>query len=598
MPTPSRNLSAETLSQFRLFETVPIDRLNDLQDSIEVMEFPKGHRVCEQGTEGNSLFLVHSGEVRVIRKDPDGNLETLGNLGPGDYFGEISVLTGDPMSADVVATTDIEVYIVNGEKVRELCAENPLLSMTMVKAMSVRLLRNVPVFESCPDDLLCEVMESVKEKIFDRGELICEQGAQGGIIYLIKSGQVRVALGDGGDREETLGYLGPGDHFGEMSVLTGEPISANVIATMRTRVFALQGEEFERICEKNPILYKGISRTLSIRLREANQRKILKNLGRLTRVCPDQPESDPSVLTSTMAGIANEIWRQTHTRQLCLLPLPAEDVGNEDSIREIARIPQRIQISFGLESASEDQKQAILFEVAGCLGKTTHEWYRVGHVDLLTLSKPEVGEEMQWEHRVEETISLMKPLYSQILFMENVCSARTVLEECLPEEAVVVLVDLTDSKWQEEASHQDLQRWIPEGARYPHDREEKHWVLSAFGEERLRLLGKTLDDFPEKAVQIVIIHDPEKPILDYSRTRRLLKGATVNLLPFEEKWYRRGQPQEPKGNYPSLAILRGKNPRHARSFVGREISGNRIGLALGGGGARGMAHVGVIKVLL
>ena len=596
--TSTPNVTRAILSRFPIFRNESQEALMKVAESAEVRRLPEGAKLCEQGGEGKSLFLLNRGEVRVIRKDPDGNLETLGHLEEGDYFGEISVLTGDVMTADVISASEVEVFVLNAERFRDLCERDPLLSKGIGTVMSIRLLRNVPIFESCSDELLCEVMESVEEKSFDRGDLICKQGTRGGIIYLIKYGQVRITLGDGSHRAETLGYLGPGDHFGEMSVLTGEPVSANVIATMRTRLFMLQGDAFEAICEKNPVLYKGISRTLSIRLREANQRKILKNLGRLTRVSPDTADSDQSVLVSTMAGIASEIWRQTQTRQLCILPLPPEEVGNEDYIRDLAKIPKKIPMSFGLESATGDQKQAILFEVAGSLGTTSHEWYRVGNIDLLTLSQPEKEEEMAWERRVEETISLMKPLYSQILFMENVCSVETVLKECLPEETVAILVDFTDPKWQEEAVEGDLHRYVPEGMRYPHDLEERQWVLSAFGEERLRVLGKALTQYFYKTVQVIFIHHRDRPILDYSRVRRLLKGFTVNIMPFEERWFRKNESQEPDQVYPSLSIMRGKNPGLARSFVGRELAGNRIGLALGGGGARGMAHVGVIKVLL
>lgn len=598
MPTSDKTLSTNRFQQFSLFRSESIERLEEAIEAAERRFYAMGEVICKQGEEGRDLYLLHRGEVRVIRRHPDSSLETLGNLGPGDCFGEISVLTGDTISADVITAVDSEVFVLDGERFRDLCERDPLLSRGMGAVMSVRLMRNVPVFESCSDDLLCEVMEAVDEKTFERGDLICKQGTPGGYIYLIKSGQVRVTLGDGQNREEVLGYLGPGDHFGEMSVLTGEPVSANVAATMRTRVFALRGREFEAICEKNPVLYKGISRTLSIRLREANQRKILKNLGTLTRVCPDCPECDPSILTSTMAGIANQIWHSFRTRQLCLLPLPPKDVGDEEAIRTLGRIPGRIPISFGLKSGSEEQKQAILFEVAGCLEKTKHEWYRVGNVDLLTLAMPGPGEELAWEHRVEETISLMKPIYSQILFLENVCRLETVLEESLPEEAVTALVDLTDPKWQTPAEEEDFIAWVPEGNRCFEEFPGSYWVLSEQGKERFSRLGKTVAAFPDRNVRVVVVHHPERPILDYGLLRKLLGGAVVDILPFEERWYRRGRMAPPNGAHPSMSILKGRNPTYARACVGREMSGNRIGLALGGGGARGMAHVGVIKTLL
>jgi CRP/FNR family cyclic AMP-dependent transcriptional regulator len=62
-----------------------------------------GTVIVHQGDEGDALFLIESGQVEVRARDDDGNETTIATLGPGNYFGEIALVTGGPRNADVIA---------------------------------------------------------------------------------------------------------------------------------------------------------------------------------------------------------------------------------------------------------------------------------------------------------------------------------------------------------------------------------------------------------------------------------------------------------------------------------------------------------------
>ena len=111
-----------------------------------------------------------------------------------------------------------------------------------------------------------------------RGEVIIRQNDRGDTAYVIEAGEVEVRRsGDdparGEDqRDVLLGRLGPGDWFGEMSVLLGEPRSATVVALTDGRVRRLTREAFEQALADDPAHALALMRQLAARLRETDRR--------------------------------------------------------------------------------------------------------------------------------------------------------------------------------------------------------------------------------------------------------------------------------------------------------------------------------------
>ena len=66
-----------------------------------------GQMVVCQGDRGDALFLIEDGRAEVRATGADGSVATIATLGPGNYFGEIALVTGGPRTADVVAVTPL-----------------------------------------------------------------------------------------------------------------------------------------------------------------------------------------------------------------------------------------------------------------------------------------------------------------------------------------------------------------------------------------------------------------------------------------------------------------------------------------------------------
>jgi len=119
-------------------------------------------------------------------------------------------------------------------------------------------LNHVPIFAPLSDEEIGKVAEASSRRIFAPGEVIVRKGQEGGSMFVIVRGSVKVQLpGDDGPR--TINNLKTNDFFGEMSLLTGEPRTANVIADEETDVLQIRKAAIKPLFEANPELMKAIS---------------------------------------------------------------------------------------------------------------------------------------------------------------------------------------------------------------------------------------------------------------------------------------------------------------------------------------------------
>jgi len=104
--------------------------------------FHPGDTIIEEETGGGSMFIILSGMVLVQRRLPDGRTLDLARLGTYDYFGEMSLLTGEPRSASVVAHTECQVLEVAKHSLEPLLARRPDLAEQIAAIMAERKLKS------------------------------------------------------------------------------------------------------------------------------------------------------------------------------------------------------------------------------------------------------------------------------------------------------------------------------------------------------------------------------------------------------------------------------------------------------------------------
>jgi CRP-like cAMP-binding protein len=128
-------------------------------------------------------------------------------------------------------------------------------------------LSRVPIFAHCSADEIAAVASVAQESFFPPGQIIVTQGTPGQAFYMIITGRVEI-LRDG----VSLGAFGPGDFFGEMSLLDSAPRSATIRALDQTSCLMLSSWDFRALLERHPSIAIKLLEVLSRRLRVADER--------------------------------------------------------------------------------------------------------------------------------------------------------------------------------------------------------------------------------------------------------------------------------------------------------------------------------------
>ena len=138
----------------------------------------------------------------------------------------------------------------------------------MKQDSAVAALRGVSLFSGLDDRTLNRIAQQTKPYRFRAGEAVIDEDASGrfGRLYTVVSGTAEARVHD-----EPVATFGPGDYFGEMSVLDGNPRSAAVVATSELETLGLSAWNMRTILGEEPEIAMHIIDTLVARLRAQNE---------------------------------------------------------------------------------------------------------------------------------------------------------------------------------------------------------------------------------------------------------------------------------------------------------------------------------------
>jgi CRP/FNR family transcriptional regulator, cyclic AMP receptor protein len=157
------------------------------------------------------------------------------------------------------------VDVIEPLEVRKSCRPESTVSLQEVESM----LREVPILQTLSRDLIHELAQRVREQRYTRGDLVIEKGQPGEHFYIVRSGILHVVDVQSGYRS-VIGHLSGRDCFGEMSLLTGSPCSATVIAQSDVELLCLPASDFDLLLERAPELARRFIHLLATRLNAAN----------------------------------------------------------------------------------------------------------------------------------------------------------------------------------------------------------------------------------------------------------------------------------------------------------------------------------------
>src|ERR1041385_10998 len=107
--------------------------------AIKPVEFGAGRTVFAQGNRSSTMYVILSGAVDISSHAPASNSESLAARGPGEVIGELSLLDGQPHSADVVAISPTLVLPISAKELEALVASDPRFAMNLLRALASKL---------------------------------------------------------------------------------------------------------------------------------------------------------------------------------------------------------------------------------------------------------------------------------------------------------------------------------------------------------------------------------------------------------------------------------------------------------------------------
>lgn len=130
----SREEIADAIAGMALFADLARPQLMGVASRFEETFFPKDARVLRQGLTGSGFYVILDGEADVIA---DGQKRA--TLARGDFFGEVSVMLGEPPIADIVATRPLRCIVLGGPALEGFLIDHPKVMYRMLQAMGRRL---------------------------------------------------------------------------------------------------------------------------------------------------------------------------------------------------------------------------------------------------------------------------------------------------------------------------------------------------------------------------------------------------------------------------------------------------------------------------
>lgn len=184
-----------------------------------------------------------------------------------------------------------------------------------IDTQTEKLIRDVPLLARLAADDMRALASKGRMRSFSSGTTIFSEGEKGDSLHVVVDGRVRITVTSGSGDEATVATIGPGDCFGEFSLLDGRPRSASAIASSATRTFMVTREAFVEWVSERPGAALAILETLSLRLRRTDEaladlafldlaHRLAKQLIALASIhTPDGPPSlDPPIRIQVTQG--------------------------------------------------------------------------------------------------------------------------------------------------------------------------------------------------------------------------------------------------------------------------------------------------------
>ena len=148
MSNAASQMTLEALRSVPLFGSLDDDSAIDLRNLLSERNVPSNTRLFKQGDEGDAMYLIESGRIRISVLDHDKKDVTLAELAQGDFFGEMSIIDGRQRSADARVIEDSRLAVLSRPAFLSFVRKKPDVALAMLSALTDRLRRTDELLRS------------------------------------------------------------------------------------------------------------------------------------------------------------------------------------------------------------------------------------------------------------------------------------------------------------------------------------------------------------------------------------------------------------------------------------------------------------------
>jgi CRP/FNR family cyclic AMP-dependent transcriptional regulator len=192
------------LSRVPLFAELPPDRIHELAQVVRRRTYHRGETIFHKGDPGNGLYIIASGQVKIVLPSEMGEEAMLAVLEAGEFFGELALFDGLPRSATVVAVQNAEVLVLHRDDFLSFVSRNPEVVTALFAALSRRLRSADEMIE---DAIFLDVPGRLAKRLLDLADKHGKP-AERGVAIDLKLTQQDLAAMVGATRESVNKHLG------------------------------------------------------------------------------------------------------------------------------------------------------------------------------------------------------------------------------------------------------------------------------------------------------------------------------------------------------------------------------------------------------
>ena len=161
------NRIAAHLKTSPLFSGLELSAVQSLSSLCRVEKVPKGRAIVEEGSLGESMFVLMRGKVRVEKRTPAEDRYTVTFLSDekGDFFGELGLLDSDRRSATVTAESDCEVIVIERDRFLQFGNANPVAGLSITRRIASNLATRLRRANDDVITLFAALVHEVEERI-------------------------------------------------------------------------------------------------------------------------------------------------------------------------------------------------------------------------------------------------------------------------------------------------------------------------------------------------------------------------------------------------------------------------------------------------